>query len=137
MLFFISDRFRLNFIPLLMVQASSSVFSVRVVAARALVPFITIGQLLEKAVELLRSLPASSQQLFSQNFLHGTLCQVKALLIAAHCYNSKGNTERLEEALRERVWVATHLNPCPLTRAQLLDIMIEYAPSLICGQGMG
>lgn len=103
------------------------------VAAKALVPFVTIDCLVTKAVELLKTLPVS-QQLYSHNLLHGTLCQVKALLTAANFFSSVGSSETLKEELRNRIWIATHINLCPLIRAQFLNIVMEFASSLICGK---
>ena len=108
-------------------------FAVREVAAKALVPFVGINSLVGKSVEILKGLQVS-QMLCLQNVLHGTLCQVKTLLAAAQFFNSQESLKVVEEELRNRLLIASYLNPCSLTRAKFLAIVIDYTPSLISGE---
>lgn len=59
----------------------SPIYRSREMAARALVPFITIDQMPSTLRALLDSLPNSTDQCFRQNHIHGTLLQVSRVIL--------------------------------------------------------
>ncbi|XP_031564111.1 thyroid adenoma-associated protein homolog [Actinia tenebrosa] len=117
-----------DFIPFLTPLSSSPVYAVRSLAAQALVPFIPIEGFVRKAVELLTTIPSSPQSV-SQNTLHGTLLQVHHL-VDAMATNSHVTIETglVLKELQNRLWLGTDLNPCALTKAEYLNILMELAP---------
>ncbi|KAL6032125.1 hypothetical protein STEG23_019804, partial [Scotinomys teguina] len=65
------------FVPFIIRCGRSPIYRSREMAARALVPFITIDQIPSTLRALLDSLPSSTDQCFRQNHIHGTLLQYK------------------------------------------------------------
>ncbi|KAJ7360154.1 hypothetical protein OS493_018142 [Desmophyllum pertusum] len=118
-----------DFVPHIVSLSSCPTYTVRVVAANALVPFIPDDHLLEKAKELILLLPGPVQRL-SQNVLHGTLLQIRSLLGAVKWSTvSKDGRGVLNEMLN-KIWICSCSNGCPLTRASFLDIVMRFGPVL-------
>lgn len=123
--FFSSSSLLSCFVPHIISLSSCPSYAVRVVAAKALVPFIPTDRLLDIAKELVARLP-SGLAAFSQNFLHGTLLQIRILLEAAKLYSSgKSDGDFLTEMLN-KIWICTARNPCYLTRATFLSIITSF-----------
>lgn len=129
-IFLVSSSSHLSdFVPHIVSLSSCPTYTVRVVAANALVPFIPDDHLLEKAKELILLLPGPVQRL-SQNVLHGTLLQIRSLLGAVKWSTvSKDGRGVLNEMLN-KIWICSCSNGCPLTRASFLDIVMRFGPVL-------
>ncbi|XP_027273731.1 thyroid adenoma-associated protein isoform X5 [Cricetulus griseus] len=108
----------------------SPIYRSREMAARALVPFITIDQIPSTLHALLDSLPNSTDQCFRQNHIHGTLLQVFHLL-QAYVTDSRHRTNAdfqhelsdITACTKAKLWLATRQNPCLVTRAVYIDIL--------------
>ncbi|XP_038174568.1 thyroid adenoma-associated protein isoform X3 [Arvicola amphibius] len=108
----------------------SPIYHSREMAARALVPFITIDQIASTVHALLDSLPNSTDQCFRQNHIHGTLLQVFHLL-QAYVTDSRHRTnadfqQELSDVIvctKAKLWLATRQNPCLVTRAVYIDVL--------------
>lgn len=118
------------FVPFIIRCGRSPFYRSREMAARALVPFITIDQIPSTLHALLDSLPSSTDQCFRQNHIHGTLLQVFHLL-QAYITDSKHriNADFLQElsditvCTKAKLWLAMRQNPCLVTRAVYIDIL--------------
>lgn len=101
------------FVPFIIRCGRSPFYRSREMAARALVPFITIDQIPSTLHALLDSLPSSTDQCFRQNHIHGTLLQVFHLL-QAYITDSKHriNADFLQElsditvCTKAKLWLA-------------------------------
>lgn len=118
------------FVPHLQSLSSCPTYAVRVVAAKALVPFIPCEHLLNKAKELVMLLPGCGES-FSQNFLHGTLLQISAVLQAVTWSAVTTNGSGLLNEILNRIWLCSGNNCCPLTRTSFLGIVIKFGPLLV------
>ena len=118
-----------DFVPHLQSLSSCPTYAVRVVAAKALVPFIPCEQLLNKAKELVRLLPGPGES-FSQNVLHGTLLQISAVLQAVMWSAVTTNDRGLLNEILNKIWICSCKNCCPLTRASFLGIVMKFGPLL-------
>ncbi|KAL1782981.1 thyroid adenoma-associated protein isoform X1 [Sigmodon hispidus] len=118
------------FVPFIIRCGCSPIYRSREMAARALVPFITIDQIPSTLCALLDSLPDSTDQCFRQNHIHGTLLQIFHLL-QAYITNSRHRTNaEFQQELsgvtvctKAKVWLAMRQNPCLVTRAVYIDIL--------------
>eukprot|EP00062_Callorhinchus_milii_P008029 gi/632950276/ref/XP_007890628.1/ PREDICTED: thyroid adenoma-associated protein [Callorhinchus milii] len=117
------------FVPFIIRCSHSAVLRSREMAARALVPFVTVDQVLPTVRSLMEALPGLTEACVRQNHVHGTLLQALHLL---HSYfETKQRTDstpgqELHDIIgctRAKVWLATRQNPCLLTRATFLDII--------------
>lgn len=113
------------FAPHIVSLSSCPSYAVRVVAAKALVPFIPTERLLDTAKELVARLP-SGLAAFSQNSLHGTLLQIRILLEAAKLYSSDKSDSGFLREMLNKIWICTARNPCSLTRAAFLSIITSF-----------
>ncbi|XP_041107653.1 thyroid adenoma-associated protein-like isoform X2 [Polyodon spathula] len=117
------------FVPFIIRCGRSPVWRSREMAARALVPFVMVNQLPSTALALLRELPDRAEATVRHNHVHGTLLQVLHLLRAYLESKHRANSETQHElrdiitCVRARLWLATRLNPCVVTRAATLDIL--------------
>ena len=118
-----------DFVPHLVSLSSCPIHAVRIVAAKALVPFIPCEHLLLKVKELLMLLPAPGEP-FSQNFLHGTLLQIRVLLEAVSWSAVTKNDSGLLKEILNKIWICSCDNYCPLTRASFLTIVMKFGPLL-------
>lgn len=101
----------------------------RVVSAKALVPFIPCEHLLNKAKELVMLLPGPGES-FSQNFLHGSLLQISAVLQAVTWSAVTTTGSGLLNEILNKNWICSSNNCCPLTRASFLSIVMKFGPLL-------
>ncbi|KAK1171060.1 hypothetical protein AOXY_G8054 [Acipenser oxyrinchus oxyrinchus] len=117
------------FVPFIIRCGRSPVWRSREMAARALVPFVMVNQLPSTALALLRELPDRAEATVRHNHVHGTLLQVLHLLRAYLESKHRADSETQHElrdiitCVRARLWLATRLNPCVVTRAASLDIL--------------
>ena len=118
-----------DFVPHLESLSSCPSYAVRVVAAKALVPFIPCEHLLNKAKELVILLPGPGES-FSQNILHGTLLQISAVLQAVTWSTVAMNDRGLLNEILNKIWICSCNNFCPLTRASFLGIVMKFGPLL-------
>ena len=78
--------FRLNrtlseFLEPIMFLLSSPIYSIRVLASRAVLPLIPEGKACNKAIEIISTLPQKPDDVQSTNQLHGHLLLVHALIM--------------------------------------------------------
>ncbi|XP_006990565.1 tRNA (32-2'-O)-methyltransferase regulator THADA isoform X1 [Peromyscus maniculatus bairdii] len=118
------------FVPFIIRCGRSPIYRSREMAARALVPFITIDQMPSTLRALLDSLPNSTDQCFRQNHIHGTLLQVFHLLQAYVTDSRHRTTADFQQELSDvtactkaKLWLAMRQNPCLVTRAVYIDIL--------------
>ncbi|KAJ8418447.1 hypothetical protein AAFF_G00141560 [Aldrovandia affinis] len=126
------------FMPFIIRCGRSAVYRTREMAARALVPFVLVTQVPSTVRGLLEDLPLEPGPGTQQNHIHGTLLQVLHLLSSyrtdAHRPHSGliGQDCDIIAALRPRLWLATRRNPCLVTRAAFLDLLMS-----LCGSPSG
>ncbi|XP_071963938.1 tRNA (32-2'-O)-methyltransferase regulator THADA-like [Antedon mediterranea] len=118
-----------QFVQPVMQLSSSPVYQVRSLAAEGLVPLVAEDGILLQAVCIINMLPQSSQELFSQNQLHGQLLQIQKLF-SAYMDNCQGPLPSLEvqtacRRLCEFQWIGRNDNKCPLTRAVFVDTVTK------------
>lgn len=119
-----------DFVPHLESLSSCPTYAARVVAAKALVPFIPCEHLLNKAKELVMLLPGPGAETFSQNVLHGTLLQISAVLQAVTWSTVTMDGSGLLNEILNKIWICSCNNRCPLTRASFLGIVVKFGPLL-------
>ncbi|XP_008428609.1 thyroid adenoma-associated protein [Poecilia reticulata] len=114
------------FRPLIMRCSRSAVYRTREMAARALVPFVLVTQIPSTVRTLLQELPPEPGPNIQQNHIHGTLLQVLFLLrsFQADSHRPLPAGSGIGEALRQRMWLASRLNSCLVTRGAFLDVMM-------------
>ncbi|XP_014671184.1 PREDICTED: thyroid adenoma-associated protein homolog [Priapulus caudatus] len=109
------------FIPLVRRCAYSSVLKMREMAARALVPLITVDICQPTFTELLVTLPAQPY-VMSQNFVHGTLLQLSFLV--RHSAEQRIHLPSgIFSGLQRVFWLATRANACLVTRTTYLEVV--------------
>ena len=112
--------------------SSSPFYTERVVAAKALVPFIPAEHVLDKVEELVKLLPGPEPvRLFSQNVLHGTLLQIAALLEVVAWSTVKEKGRGLLKEILKKTWICSLRNYCPLTRAAFLSVVMKFQTLLL------
>ncbi|XP_053314799.1 thyroid adenoma-associated protein [Spea bombifrons] len=121
------------FIPFIIRCGHSPVYRSREMASRALVPFCMINDIPQTALELLKSLPDSSNEGVKQNRIHGTLLQVLHLMHSFFEAKHTANSERIKQevcdlilCLKAKVWLAKRQNPCLITRAAFIDLLTLF-----------
>ncbi|XP_043929634.1 thyroid adenoma-associated protein [Protopterus annectens] len=120
------------FIPFIIRCGYCPVYRSREIAARALVPFVMVDQVLSTVSSLLTSLPSIHDTDVWQNRIHGTLLQVLHLLQSFFESKHRANSSLLQElynsdiiaCIRTKNWLAKRKNPCLVTRATFIDIHI-------------
>ncbi|XP_029018026.1 thyroid adenoma-associated protein homolog isoform X2 [Betta splendens] len=112
-----------DFLPPLLQLSSSPIYSVRVMASKALVAMTPPSEYMNILIKLTAQLP-SPEEGCSHNRLHGQLLQVKALLDRALCTDSlpsAGLSEVLDRVWAS-LWLGTGAQHCPLVRAAYLSV---------------
>ncbi|XP_047377832.1 thyroid adenoma-associated protein isoform X2 [Sciurus carolinensis] len=108
----------------------SPIYRSREMAARALVPFVMLDQMPNTIRTLLATLPNRTDQCFRQNHIHGMLLQVFHLLQAYTNSKHRTNSDLLPEltditvCAKAKLWLAKRQNPCLVTRAVYIDILL-------------
>ncbi|XP_070697363.1 thyroid adenoma-associated protein [Pempheris klunzingeri] len=114
------------FMPFIIRCGRSAVYRTREMAARALVPFVLVTQVPSTVHTLLQELPPEPGPNIQHNHIHGTLLQVLFLLRSyqtdSHRPLPAGNG--ISGALRQRMWLATGVNRCVVTRGAFLDVLV-------------
>eukprot|EP00118_Oscarella_pearsei_P004268 m.17973 g.17973 ORF g.17973 m.17973 type:complete len:1862 (+) comp27575_c0_seq3:14-5599(+) len=117
------------FLPYIMKCRSSAIIKARIMAADALPPLVSLAELPSILEQLLHDIPSYDHEkdgqvpkIASQNHLHGTLLQVKSLLERRGVFEplSSLDVQKVLISIPSRLWIASRLNPCPLTRQSCL-----------------
>uniref|UniRef100_A0A8C5G1Z7 Thyroid adenoma-associated protein homolog n=1 Tax=Gouania willdenowi TaxID=441366 RepID=A0A8C5G1Z7_GOUWI len=114
-----------DFLPSLLQLAASPVFSVRVMASKALVAIAPPSQYMSILLQLCAQLPVQEERCF-HNRLHGLLLQIRAVLERAVSSN-RSAVEDLSEVLsrvQASLWLASEAQRCPLVRAAYLQVVV-------------
>ncbi|TDH12887.1 hypothetical protein EPR50_G00050690 [Perca flavescens] len=112
-----------DFLPPLLQLSASPIYSVRVMASKALVAMTPPSEYMNILIKLTAQLPSPQERCY-HNRLHGQLLQIKAILKRALCTVS-GPSADLCEVLRRvdtSVWLVTEAQRCPLVRAAYLGV---------------
>ncbi|XP_021248187.1 thyroid adenoma-associated protein isoform X2 [Numida meleagris] len=124
------------FIPFIIRCGHSPVYRSREMSGRALVPFVMVNEVPHTVQSLLKGLPASTSLCIRQNNIHGTLLQVFHLLQSYLDSKQLGNSD-FEKGLgdvitgiRSKLWLAERPNPCLVTRAAFLDVLVMLSTHL-------
>ncbi|XP_044515397.1 thyroid adenoma-associated protein [Gracilinanus agilis] len=118
------------FIPFIRRCGHSAVYRSREMAARALVPFVMIDQIPNTIRSLLCELPNYTDLCIRQNHVHGMLLQVFHLLQTYSDSKHRANSDFQQEltditvCIGAKLWLAKRQNPCLVTRAACIDILI-------------
>ncbi|XP_075072219.1 tRNA (32-2'-O)-methyltransferase regulator THADA-like [Mixophyes fleayi] len=109
------------------------IYSVRGMAARALVPVVQMTDYHMLLLQLTLGLPHTNEGV-SHNGLHGRLLQIYALLSLALKENciSEGVRQEVAQKLLPSLWLLSPVQRCFLVRNVFLDILILLLPS--CGE---
>ncbi|XP_062827467.1 tRNA (32-2'-O)-methyltransferase regulator THADA isoform X2 [Anolis carolinensis] len=118
------------FVPFILRCGNSPIYRSRELAARALVPFIMRNMVPQTVTSLLTELPDYSDLCVRQNAIHGTLLQVFHLLQSYLDSKQKANSDFLQglsniiTCIEAKLWLAKRQNPCLVTRATYLDVLV-------------
>ncbi|XP_053167596.1 thyroid adenoma-associated protein isoform X5 [Hemicordylus capensis] len=118
------------FVPFILRCGHSPVYRSREMAGRALVPFIMMSQVPQTVSSLLTGLPDCTDPCVRQNAIHGTLLQVFHLLQSYLESKHKANSDFLQglrdiiTCIEAKLWLAERQNPCLVTRATYLDVLV-------------
>uniref|UniRef100_A0A452J0V8 tRNA (32-2'-O)-methyltransferase regulator THADA n=1 Tax=Gopherus agassizii TaxID=38772 RepID=A0A452J0V8_9SAUR len=124
------------FVPFIMRCGHSPVYRSREMAGRALVPFVMISQIPHTVQSLLAGLPECTNPCIQQNSVHGMLLQVFHLLgsylESKHRVNSDLQQGLVDiiTCIKAKVWLAKRQNPCLVTRAAYLDVLVVLSDYL-------
>ncbi|NXF05075.1 THADA protein, partial [Smithornis capensis] len=124
------------FVPLIIRCGHSPVYRCREMAGRAFVPFVMVNEVPHTVLSLLEGLPDSTSHCIRQNSIHGTLLQVFHLLqsyLESNRFVSLDFQQRLGDIITcmgTKLWLAKRLNPCLVTRAAYLDVLVMLSTHL-------
>ncbi|NXB75182.1 THADA protein, partial [Donacobius atricapilla] len=124
------------FVPFIIRCGHSPVYRCREMSGRALVPFVMANEIPHTVLALLRGLPDSATHGMRQNSVHGTLLQVFHLLqsyLESNQFVSLDFQQGLGDiitCMETKLWLAKRLNPCLVTRAAYLDILVMLTTHL-------
>ncbi|XP_064914350.1 tRNA (32-2'-O)-methyltransferase regulator THADA isoform X1 [Columba livia] len=124
------------FVPLIIRCGHSPVYRSREMSGRALVPFVMVNEVPHTVLSLLEGLPDPTSPCIRQNYIHGTLLQVFHLLRSY--FDSKQRVssdfeQRLDDIITcigTKLWLAKRPNPCLVTRAAYLDVLVLLSTHL-------
>ncbi|XP_043924630.1 thyroid adenoma-associated protein homolog [Protopterus annectens] len=125
-----ADSCFLEFLEILRLLAGSPVYAERVMASRALVPFVIPSQCYPLLLSLVTELPQEGD-VFSHNALHGCLLQIHALLCRAlqiKCLTSS-EMKSVAQQLENSLWLAMSKQQCPLIGSAYLKILESLSTS--------
>uniref|UniRef100_UPI00358E865F tRNA (32-2'-O)-methyltransferase regulator THADA n=1 Tax=Myxine glutinosa TaxID=7769 RepID=UPI00358E865F len=134
------DSLLLPFLPSLLWLSKARVYAVREMAAQALVAILAWPSRMNVLMLLIRSLPEGRHDhevfshgeqgqapfLLSQNALHGRILQIKALLMTLMEEERSTDSQTRERFLKmfsQRIWLASQLTVCALSRAAFVDVL--------------
>eukprot|EP00064_Thunnus_orientalis_P006923 superscaffoldBa00000745_g6942 len=112
-----------DFLPPLLQLSASPIYSVRVMASKALVAMTPPLEYMNILIKLTAQLPSPLDRC-CHNRLHGQLLQIKAVLDRALCTDSARSADLCEVLSRvdASLWLATESQRCPLVRAAYLAV---------------
>uniref|UniRef100_A0A3Q1FE64 Si:ch211-225b11.4 n=1 Tax=Acanthochromis polyacanthus TaxID=80966 RepID=A0A3Q1FE64_9TELE len=121
-----------DFLPPLLQLSASPIYSVRVMASKALVAMIPPSDYMNILIRLTAQLP-SAQERCCHNQLHGQLLQIKAVLERALGAGRAPSDDLCEVLIRVQasMWLVTEAQRCPLVRAVYLGVA-DSLRSLCC-----
>ncbi|XP_048152089.1 thyroid adenoma-associated protein isoform X1 [Corvus hawaiiensis] len=124
------------FVPFILRCGHSPVYRCREMSGRALVPFVMANEVPRTVLALLQGLPEPATHCMRQNTVHGTLLQVFHLLqsyLESNQFASLDFQQGLGDIITcmgTKLWLAKRLNPCLVTRAACLDILVMLSTHL-------
>ncbi|XP_056276061.1 thyroid adenoma-associated protein homolog isoform X3 [Pseudoliparis swirei] len=112
-----------DFLPPLLQLSASPIYSVRVMASKALVAMTPPSDYMAILIKLTAQLPRP-QERCGHNRLHGQLLQIRATLERALCAVSDPSADLCEVLSRVEasMWLVTEAQRCPLVRAAYLGV---------------
>uniref|UniRef100_A0A8C2TDP2 tRNA (32-2'-O)-methyltransferase regulator THADA n=1 Tax=Coturnix japonica TaxID=93934 RepID=A0A8C2TDP2_COTJA len=131
------------FVPYIIRCGHSPVYRSREMSGRALVPFVMINEVPHTVLSLLKGLPDSTSLCIRQNNIHGTLLQVFHLLQSYLDSKQLGNSDFVQglsdiiACIGSKLWLAKRPNPCLVTRAAFLDVLVMLSTHLANYQKQG
>uniref|UniRef100_A0A8C3KVV4 tRNA (32-2'-O)-methyltransferase regulator THADA n=1 Tax=Calidris pygmaea TaxID=425635 RepID=A0A8C3KVV4_9CHAR len=124
------------FVPFIIRCGHSPVYRSREMSGRALVPFVMVNEIPRTVLSLLEGLPDSTSPCIRQNNIHGTLLQVFHLL-QSYLESKQLVSSDFEQGLGDiitcvgtKLWLAKRPNPCLVTRAAYLDVLVMLSTHL-------
>ncbi|XP_074753207.1 tRNA (32-2'-O)-methyltransferase regulator THADA [Athene noctua] len=124
------------FVPFIIRCGHSPVYRSREMSGQALVPFVMVNEVPHTVLSLLEGLPDSTSPCIRQNNVHGTLLQVFHLLqsyleskqlVSLDFHQGLGD---IVTCIRTKLWLAKRPNPCLVTRAAILDVLVMLSTHL-------
>ncbi|XP_043966985.1 thyroid adenoma-associated protein homolog isoform X3 [Gambusia affinis] len=118
-----SSETLLDFLSPLLQLSASPIYSVRVMASKALVAMTPPSVYFDLLLKLTSQLPGP-QESCNHNRLHGQLLQMKALLDRALCSDSvlSDDLREVVNRIHSSMWLGTMAQCCPLVRAVYLSV---------------
>ncbi|XP_062399718.1 uncharacterized protein LOC134089302 isoform X2 [Sardina pilchardus] len=110
--------------PLLQL-ASSPVYSIRVMASKALVAMMPCSKYPAFLCKMVEELPRSTEEPYSHNYLHGQLLQIRAVL-TQFMKTDKATLNPLSvfvEVLESKIWLVATGQQCLMIRGLYLDLI--------------
>ncbi|KAK1210057.1 THADA protein, partial [Pygoscelis papua] len=124
------------FVPFIIRCGHSPVYRSREMSGRALVPFVMVNEVPHTVLSLLEGLPDCTSPCIRQNNIHGTLLQVFHLL-QSYLESKQLVSSDFQQGLGDiitcigtKVWLAKRPNPCLVTRAAYLDVLVMLSTHL-------
>ncbi|NXQ87366.1 THADA protein, partial [Nyctibius grandis] len=124
------------FVPFIIRCGHSPVYRSREMSGRALVPFVMVNEVPHTVLSLVEGLPDSTSPCIRQNNIHGTLLQVFHLLQSyleskqlVHSDFQQG-LDDIITCIGTKLWLAKRPNPCLVTRAACLDVLVVLSTHL-------
>ncbi|XP_061527590.1 tRNA (32-2'-O)-methyltransferase regulator THADA isoform X2 [Phycodurus eques] len=114
-----------DFLPPLLQLSASPIYSVRVMASKALVAMTPPSEYMNILINLTARLPCTPARC-CHNWLHGQLLHMKALLdraLGKDCCVPPAEVQEVVRAVEESVWLATDAQRCPLVRAAYVAVV--------------
>ncbi|NXY18217.1 THADA protein, partial [Atrichornis clamosus] len=124
------------FIPFIIRCGHCAVYRCREMSGRALVPFVMANEVPHTVRALLQGLPDPASHCIRQNSVHGTLLQVFHLLqsyLDSNQFASADFQQGLGDIITcvgTKLWLAKRQNPCLVTRAACLDVLVMLSTHL-------
>ncbi|NXG36153.1 THADA protein, partial [Dromaius novaehollandiae] len=124
------------FVPFIIRCGHSPVYRSREMSGRALVPFVMVNEVPQTVLSLLKGLPDCTSPCIRQNAIHGTLLQVFHLL-QSYLESKQHINSDFQEGLSDiitcigtKLWLAKRPNPCLVTRAAYIDVLVMLSTQL-------
>ncbi|XP_047238412.1 thyroid adenoma-associated protein homolog isoform X1 [Girardinichthys multiradiatus] len=118
-----SSEALLDFLPALLQLSASPIYSVRVMASKALVAMTPPSAYMDLLIKLTSKLPGPQESCY-HNRLHGQVLQIKALLDRALSADSvlSDDLREVVSRIHASMWLGTAAQRCPLVRAVYLSV---------------